>query len=250
MSVFTAATFFVLLVFYPLSLASALPCPECEEGYPPPVVVVTEPCEECEDHPYTPPPVVVTETCHECEEHHPTPHVLTETISVCRRSTPSKSIIPFTSGTHTYLFSSCIPSTMFYTHNITAASITSISTTTSISIRTVFPNNTQVAPVQTAYPNASTITITKPGSAAVQTETLISTSYVPPVRTLKGRRAARTTSKFLLRMNDRSQANGVLAKLLGSRCSAGEIVCWSGSCFYPSCTLNLHKMLTLLSICL
>jgi hypothetical protein len=70
---------------------------------------------------------------------------------------------------------------MWYTHNMTAAPITSISTTTSISIRTVFPNNTQVGPVQTAYPNASTITVTKPGSAPVQIETLISTSYAPPV---------------------------------------------------------------------
>lgn len=200
MSVFTATTFFILLIFSPLSLASALPCPECEEGYPPPVVIVTEPCDECEHghppppviitepcdecdhHPHTPPPVIVTETCHECEEHQPTPHVRTETVSVCRRTTPAKSITPFTSGTHTYLMSSCIPSTMWYTHNVTEAPITSIATTTSISIRTVFPNNTQVAPVQTGYPNASTITITKPASAAIQIETVVSTSYVPPVR--------------------------------------------------------------------
>ena len=180
MSVFTATTFLFLLIFSPLSLASALPCPECEEGYPPPVVIITEPCDECEHHPHTPPPVIVTEPCHECEEHHPTPHVLTETISVCRRTSPTKSITPFTSGSHTYLISNCIPSTMWYTHNETAAPITSISTTTSISIRTVFPNNTQVGPVQTAYPNASTIYITKPGSAPVQIETLISTSYAPP----------------------------------------------------------------------
>ena len=181
MSVFTATTFLFLLIFSPLSLASALPCPECEEGYPPPVVIITEPCDECEQHPHTPPPVIVTEPCHECEEHHPTPHVLTETISVCRRTSPTKSITPFTSGSHTYLISSCIPSTMWFTHNETAAPITSISTTTSISIRTMFPNNTQVGPVQTAYPNASTIYITKPGSAPVQIETLISTSYAPPV---------------------------------------------------------------------
>lgn len=183
MSVVTAATFLFLLILSPLSLASAVPeaeaCPECEEGYPPPPVIITEPCDECEHmHPHTPQPVIVTETCHECEEHHhPTPAVIVETISICRGPSSTKSITPFTSGTHTYLISSCHPSTMWYTHNITGEDCLPPSTTTSISTRIVYRNGT-VGPVQTvtAAANASTITITKPGSAPVQFETSIATT--------------------------------------------------------------------------
>ena len=134
MSVFTAASFVILLLFSPLSLASALACPECEEENQPPPVVTTEPCHECEhphnpppviitepcdecEHQHTPPPVIVTETCDECEHHHPTPsptpEMITSTISVCRR--PSHSIFPYTSGSGTFYFSSCTPTTMWYT---------------------------------------------------------------------------------------------------------------------------------------
>jgi hypothetical protein len=66
---------------------------------------------------------------------------------------------------------------MWYTHNIIGGDCLPPSTTTSISTRVVYRNGT-VGPVQTvtAAANASTITITKPGSAPVQIETSIGTT--------------------------------------------------------------------------
>ena len=183
MSVFTASSLFFLLLSTPFSTASALPCPECEEGYPPPPayhhpqppppVIVTEPCDECEhDHhppsyPHTPPPVIVTETCDECEHHHhPTPKVLTSTISVCRQT--KHSITPYTSGKSTFYFSSCHPSTMWYAENATCETATL--TTTSISTATLYRNGTA--------PSAITVTsfATLTGAGPIQYSTKIVTS--------------------------------------------------------------------------
>ena len=192
MSVFTALSLASLLFFPRFASAKALPCPECEEEPLPVIITTTEPCphEHGCNHPHkpiphkpTPPPVIVTEPCHEgCDHPKPppyTPHVLTSTISTCRK--PS-SIIPYTSGSTIFLFSSCVPSTLWYTptpstmwytqnetcdvappstvyQSITIPGGTSI--TTSISTATVYQNGTA--------PPAQTITL--PGSGSVVTIT-------------------------------------------------------------------------------
>ena len=134
--------------------------------------------------------VTKTEPCHECEEeHHTTPDVITETISVCRRPSTTKSITPFTSGTHTYLMSSCHPTTMWYTHNVTEetclppSTLTEYATSTATTTRVVYGNGTGAAPVSfvTVPGNASTIrlTLTKPASTVVSPTTayITETSY-------------------------------------------------------------------------
>lgn len=181
MSVFTAFSLASLLFFTSLVSSKALPCPDCVEEPLPVFVTTTEPCpheEGCYNlHKPTPPPVVITEHCHGNEGcNHPkpppyTPHVLTSTISTCRK--PS-SIIPYTSGSTTFLFSSCMPSTMWYTQNVTCNSLPPASTiyqsitipgataiSTSISTATVYQNGTA--------PPAQTITL--PGSGSVLTIT-------------------------------------------------------------------------------
>lgn len=177
MSVFTALSLVFLFLHPQLALGKALPCPDCEVEPPPVIITTTEPCPHAEgcNHPHkpTPPPVIITEHCHEGCNHPkppPTPNVLTRTISTCRK--PS-SIIPYTSGSTTYLFSSCMPSTMWYTQNATCESsppstiyqsITiprATSVSTSISTATVYQNGTA--------PPAQTITL--PGGGSVLTVT-------------------------------------------------------------------------------
>jgi hypothetical protein len=134
--------------------------------------------------------VTKTEPCHECgEDHHTTPDVITETISVCRRLSTTKSITPFTSGTHTYLISSCHPMTMWYTHNVTEEAcqpprtFTECAISTAISTRVIYHNGTGAAPVSfvTVPGNASTIrlTLTRPASTVVSPTTayITETSY-------------------------------------------------------------------------
>lgn len=199
MSVFTALCFAFLLCFSPLVRASALPCPECEEEMPPPVIVTkTEPCDECEEHnqqQQTPTPVIITEQCDECEHNHlQTPHpvsaVFTSTISTCGR--PTRSVIPYTSGSSTFYVSSCIPSTlwhtampstMWYTQNGTCGpqstvfeNITTVST--SISTATIYQNGTAPPAITiTGSGQVSTLTVTSfpPQTGPVQFQTLVST---------------------------------------------------------------------------
>lgn len=126
--------------------------------------------------------VTKTEPCHHGCDEHTTPDVLTKTISehVCRRPSTTKSITPFTSGTHTYLMSSCHPITMW--HNATEEcmphTLTEVSTSTSISTRVVYHNGTVVQPIQTvtAVGNASTIRLTSVVTSPT-TEYITETSY-------------------------------------------------------------------------
>ena len=205
MSVITVYSLLVLLLFSPSSIASALPCPECEEGTPPPPVIVTEPCDECEHqhpyppppvivaepcdeceehhhpkhpkhphpkHPHTLPPVIVTETCHECEEeqqHHHHPHtqkVLTSTISVCRK--PTHSITPYTSGTKTYLMSSCKPTTKWHTKH--AHCHKSTVTHTDVSTAYIYKNGTVIPSVVTVTNFAN---VTGPVRTSTVTDTIV-----------------------------------------------------------------------------
>lgn len=173
MSVVTALSLAFLLIFSPLISASAIACPECEEGQPPPVYVTK------------------TEPCDECEHEKPTPYVpsaLTSTISTCRSR---RSVIPYTSGSSTFYISTttlteqgtCKTHTKQGTcETVTAAGSTL--TTTSVRTATVYKNGTNIGPVQistvnlTAPPTTETRTITSwrsgPAPATVtvvQTET-------------------------------------------------------------------------------
>jgi len=200
MSVLTTALSLAFLLFNSrFTNASALACPDCEDEAPPPVfITTTEPCpheEGCHhNHKPTPPPVIVTEPCHEgCDLPKPpphTPHVFVSTIATCRK--PTRSIIPYTSGSQTFLVSSCAPSTLWYTptpstlwytqnascdsypapstvyQSITIPGATSV--TTSISTATVYANGT--APPQQ--------TITLAGSGSVLTVTSYQYASTPP----------------------------------------------------------------------
>jgi hypothetical protein len=146
--------------------AAAATCPECELGMsmpPPRIITTTEPCCECGEceEPTTQPVVTMTEPCCECGECDSditTQPVFISTLSVCASSSRS-SIIPYTSGSSTFYFSSCVPSTLWYMPSVTTAWYT--------------PNAT--AP--TCTPQTSIITrTTTVGSGLQQVTTLVTTA--------------------------------------------------------------------------
>ena len=146
MSVVTALSFAFLLVFSPLTSVSAAP-----EAKPPPVYVTT------------------TEPCDECEYEQPT-QVHTVSTSTC---TTSRSVIPYTSGSATYYIT---------TKTLTEQATCETSpqgygeTETVTSTKTMYGNNTNVAPV-----GISTIQVTVP---TTETETVTSWKRGKPPATV------------------------------------------------------------------
>lgn len=165
-------------------------CPECEAmgmiGYAPYAVTTTIPCHNCHhDQPTSPPqPPAITLTEHKCS---------------------SRTITPYTSGTATYLVSSCTPTTItaWTTQNATCPGPVQASATT------VYQNITQPALVSTvlryvnitvpvtytSYASGSPpATVTLPASTAWQ-YTVRETSY-PVLSTVLGTTTQLTTGRL------------------------------------------------------
>lgn len=166
MSVVTISSFALLLFFTPLIAAFAEPCPECEAmGMTMPAV--------------RPAPVTVTEPCCECGECEmtSTPQVLTRTVSTCTRT--SRSVLAYTSGSTTYLMSSCVAktSTLYTTEaGVTMYQNETCAPSSSISTATVFRTGLPAPP--------STVTITARNSTSCGYNSLVSPIQNSPVSTV------------------------------------------------------------------